>query len=153
MASTKISWNTSLSRTNTTLRLNRWINGESLFALILIGFTIFFAIPAIRGVAISFTDWNMIKEPTLAGLKNHNKLFSDDDFWEALVVTLRYVAWNIPIQTLLALFIALVMDKFQNSAWLRLPARTSLANQVSYSRRFNQPQKPRFRCVPIMALM
>src|SRR5215207_2389868 len=124
MASTKISLHAPFSGTLPIRRLNRWINGESLFALTLllpslIGFTIFFAIPAIRGVAISFTDWNMIKEPTFVGLKNYTKLFSDDDFWEALVVTFRYVAWNIPIQTVLALFIAVVMDKFQNSSWLR----------------------------------
>ncbi len=102
-----------------------WVNSESqlAFALILpslIGFTVFFLVPAVRGVLISFTNWNMIQTPTYLGLANYHKLlFSDSDFWNSLGVTIAYVVWNIPLQTVIALFIAVIMDRIHNSTWLR----------------------------------
>jgi multiple sugar transport system permease protein len=111
-------------KTSRSARANRWINGESLlaFAFILpslIGFIIFFAIPIVRGISISFTEWNLIREPKFVGFDNYAKLFEDRDFWNAMTVTFQYVSFNIPLQTVLALFIAVVMDKIQSSTWLR----------------------------------
>ncbi|MDJ0755003.1 MAG: sugar ABC transporter permease [Ardenticatenaceae bacterium] len=85
----------------------------------LIGFVTFYAVPAVRGLFISFTDWNMLSDPTFVGLENYQELVVDDDFWDALLVTLSYVLWNIPIQTLLAVLIAVMMDRLTRSIIVR----------------------------------
>src|SRR5208282_2981505 len=57
--------------------------------------------------------------PKSVGLANYAALFSDPDFWNALKVTVLYVLWNIPIQTVLALLVAVVMNAASRSNLLR----------------------------------
>ncbi len=85
----------------------------------LIGFIIFFALPAIRSVAISFYQWNLLTDAKFVGLDNYNTLFSDARFWDSLRITVSYVLWNIPLQTILALGIAVILDRIHNSSFLR----------------------------------
>lgn len=85
----------------------------------LIGFTLFFAVPALRSVVISFNQWNLLSDAKYVGLDNYNTLFADARFWDSLKTTVIYVLWNIPIQTILALGIAVMMDQIHNSAFLR----------------------------------
>jgi multiple sugar transport system permease protein len=85
----------------------------------LLGFIVFFALPLIRGVWISFTDWDLFNPPTFIGVQNFVALFKDDVFWNSLWVTIQYVLWNIPLQTVLALLIAVVMTKIKTSSLLR----------------------------------
>ena len=85
----------------------------------LIGFTLFFAVPALRSVVISFNQWNLLSDAKYVGLDNYNTLFSDARFWDSLKTTVTYVLWNIPLQTILALGIAVMMDQIHNSAFLR----------------------------------
>ena len=45
--------------------LKPWLKGETWAAFLfilpsLIGFTLFYAVPAVRGLLISFTDWDML---------------------------------------------------------------------------------------------
>ena len=102
----------------------RWLNQESVTALLfvlpsLIGFTLFYAVPAVRGVWISFTNWDMLRDPTFIGLENYIKLFNDPEFWNALKVTLYYVLLNIPLQTVLAMIIAVMMSRLTKSMVIR----------------------------------
>lgn len=104
--------------------MKKWFSGETAAAWIfllpsLIGFTVFYAIPAIRGVYISFTDWDLLTEPTFVGFDNYIELFQDKDFWNSLSVTLWYVFYNIPLQTALAVFIAVMMDRLTKSMVVR----------------------------------
>ena len=85
----------------------------------LIGFIIFFAFPLLRGLYLSFTDWDLLGPANLVGFDNYAKLLQDDEFWNSLWVTVQYVLWNIPIQTVLALVIAVVMVKVRGSNLLR----------------------------------
>ena len=85
----------------------RWLSGETLLAWLfilpsLIGFMVFYAYPAVRGVTISFTNWDLLSTPRYVGFTNYQKLFQDPQFWQALGVTLYYVVLNIPLQTALA---------------------------------------------------
>ena len=80
----------------------------------LIGFGVFFLYPAIGAVQISFHEWNLLRDPKFTGLENFQDLFSDRRFWRSLRVTLLYVVINIPIQTALALLLAVVMDRFSS---------------------------------------
>lgn len=85
----------------------------------LIGFTVFFAVPAIRSVFISFQEWNLLTDAKYVGLANYQEIFNDDRFWRSLLITLTYVIWNIPIQTALAVFIAVMLDRLSSASWLR----------------------------------
>ncbi len=85
----------------------------------LIGFIAFFAVPAIRSIFISFQEWNLLTDAKYVGLENYQELFADDRFWRSLQITVTYVLWNIPLQTVLALGIALLMERISNSPLLR----------------------------------
>jgi multiple sugar transport system permease protein len=85
----------------------------------LVGFVVFYAIPAVRGLFISFTDWNLLTPAKPVGLANYVALLHDPDFWNALKVTTLYVLWNIPVQTVLAVAIALVMNMAARSTLLK----------------------------------
>ncbi len=78
----------------------------------LIGFIAFYAYPALRAVGISFTEWNLLSDPEFVGLANYQDIFSDERFRDSLWNTLYYVAWNIPLQTVLAIFMAVMLDRF-----------------------------------------
>ncbi len=102
----------------------RWFNGESITAMLfilpsLIGFTIFYAVPAVRGLWISFTNWDLLRDARFIGLENYIRLLNDPDFWNALKVTLYYVLLNIPLQTVLAMVIAVMMSRLTKSMVIR----------------------------------
>lgn len=101
-----------------------WLTREALAAWIfllpsLIGFIIFYAVPAVRALNISFTDWDLLTEPTAVGLENYRRLMQDDAFWHALKVTSLYVLFNIPVQTGLAIIIAVMMHRLTKSIIIR----------------------------------
>src|SRR2546429_310641 len=82
----------------------RWLSGETMLAWLfilpsLIGFAVFYAYPAVRGLLISFTNWDLLSTPRSVGLANYQKLFGDPQFWQSLGVTVYYVLLNIPLQT------------------------------------------------------
>lgn len=102
----------------------RLFNQESITAYIfilpsLIGFFAFIVLPMIRGVQISFTKWNLLRPPKYIGLENYKDAFADPVFWNSLKVTLQYVVLNIPIQTLIALGMAVLMDRVTKSEIVR----------------------------------
>lgn len=87
----------------------------------LVGFGVFFLYPAIGSLQISFHEWNLLRDPKFVGLENFRDLVGDRRFWRSLSVTASYVLWNIPIQTVLALFIAVLLDRTSN--WLTAAVR------------------------------
>ncbi len=115
----------SVSKSNSKTSLqSRFANNEKLLGIAfilpsLIGFSVFFALPAIRSLFISFTEWNLLSPATYVGLSNYQTLFADERFWRSLGTTFAYVSWNIPLQTVLAIFIAVMMERIQNSSFLR----------------------------------
>ena len=97
--------------------LSKLLNNEYLMAYLfilpsLIGFILFYAYPALRAVVISFTEWNLLSDPEFVGLGNYQEIFTDERFWRSLRVTFWYVLWNIPLQTALAIFMAVMLDRF-----------------------------------------
>lgn len=84
-----------------------------------VGFLVFYLYPAVRGLLISFTDWNLLSDPENVGLGNYRELFADEKFWQALGITFKYVLWNVPIQTILALLMAVAMDRVVKSMFVK----------------------------------
>lgn len=83
------------------------------------GYALFVAIPAVRNVVISFTNWNLLSPPKGVGFRNYRVLFHDPVFWHGLKITVLYVIYQIPIQTVLALFLAVMMSRFAKSIVIR----------------------------------
>jgi multiple sugar transport system permease protein len=102
----------------------RLFNAEAVTAYIfilpsLIGFFAFIVWPMFRGIQISFTEWNLLRPAKNVGLENYRDAFADPVFWNALKVTAQYVILNIPLQTVIALFMAVVMDRVTKSEVVR----------------------------------
>ncbi|MEG8035398.1 sugar ABC transporter permease [Sphingomonas sp. LR61] len=84
-----------------------------------IGFVVFLAWPTVRGIYLSFTSYNLLTEPEFTGLQNYARLVQDSIFWHSMVVTIEYVLINIVIQTVVALFIAVMMHRLTKSTFVR----------------------------------
>lgn len=52
-----------------------------------------------------------LKNPTWVGLDNYRDVLDDPEFWSAVRFTLQYVVMTVPIQIVLGLGIALILDK------------------------------------------
>jgi multiple sugar transport system permease protein len=84
-----------------------------------VGFMVFYLLPTLRAMEISLTDWNLMRAPKFVGFANYSRLFSDANFWHSAWVTLAYVLYNIPIQTVLGLLLAVLSDRLARSVLLR----------------------------------
>ncbi len=86
----------------------------------LIGFAVFFVYPAIRGIYLSFTDWNLLSNTgSFIGLENYQDLVNDPLVPTSLGVTALYVVINIGSQTILSILIAVLMDRYTKSVLIK----------------------------------
>lgn len=86
----------------------------------MLGFFLFYLLPTIRAIMISFQDFPLLKnEGEWIGLQNYRDVLGDDLFWNAVWVTFKYVVINIATQTVLALCIAVMMDRLTKSVLVR----------------------------------
>lgn len=85
----------------------------------LIGFVVFYAFPTLRAVEISFTDWNLLRDPNFVGFENYKQMWDDPKFWNGMKLSGYYVLLNIPLQTALGLFLAVAMDRLTRSLFVK----------------------------------
>lgn len=99
-------------------------------ALILGVFTLW---PIVQALWMSLHDWSFLsRERPFVGGDNYAALWADPRFWNALRNTIVYTAATVPLQILLALGLALALDRaIKGRAFLRsayfLPVISSLA--------------------------
>lgn len=67
---------------------------------------IFTVIPIFMSIYYSFTKFNMVGSPQWIGFENYAKLFSNKALRDALMNTVWYVLYTVPLQTVFALLIA-----------------------------------------------
>lgn len=97
--------------------------------LILLSIFVFF--PIVFAFIVSFYDWNLLlPDKPFVGLANYIEVLKDPIFMKAVKNTVIYTAGVVPTQTLLALFLAFMMNqKFKGRTFFRvafyLPAITS----------------------------
>lgn len=93
-----------------------------LMTLPMIGWVVFQVNPMVRGIYLAFTDAGAIGQEDLGlvGLENFRTVLADPIFWNGVRVTLQYVVLNIGSQTLLALALAVAIDRLTHRAWLRV---------------------------------
>ncbi len=78
----------------------------------LVLFVVFVALPVLAAVGISFTDWDLFTAPHFAGIQNYLDLMLRDVlFHKVLGNTLLYVLGTVPVQMVLALLIALLLNR------------------------------------------
>ncbi len=87
----------------------------------LIGFLVFYLIPTIRAIRLSFQKVSILNPAaaTSVGWENYTDIMEDADFWNSAWVTLQYVVINIGIQTVLALGLAVLMSRLTESLIVR----------------------------------
>jgi len=109
-----ISWPVALRRPSAQT-LTAW----ALVAPATLGFVLFYALPALRAVAISLTDWNLLRPARPVGLDNYLAMLHDGRFWAGLKLSAWYALLNIPLQTAIGLGLAVAMDRLSRALWLR----------------------------------
>lgn len=77
----------------------------------IIGFTIFTFIPIVASFVLSFTDWDGFGELKFIGFNNFIQLFSDEIFKVSMWNTLVFTAVSVPITLVLALLVAMLLNK------------------------------------------
>lgn len=85
----------------------------------MIGLAAFYFWPLIRGIWLSFTSWDLLSPAEFTGLENYQRMVNDPVFWNAVRVTLYYVVVNIGVQTVVALLIAVLMQRLTRSTFVR----------------------------------
>ncbi len=76
-----------------------------------LGLLIFSLLPIIAIAVLSLFNWRLIGQPTFIGLKNYGTMFGSSSFWHSLLLTFYYVLLNIPMQTVFALLLALLLNQ------------------------------------------
>lgn len=76
----------------------------------LIGFAVFTVGPMISSIYVSLTSWDLITPPEYVGLANYSEAFQDPQVAQALKVTLLYALISVPLQTVLAFLVAVLMN-------------------------------------------
>ncbi|GAA1261425.1 sugar ABC transporter permease [Pseudonocardia aurantiaca] len=85
----------------------------------LLGFVLFYFWPTLQGFWLSLTDYSFFADTSFVGLDNYRRMLGDETFWNALLVTVEYVALNIGFQTVLALGLAVLLHRLTQSVVIR----------------------------------
>jgi multiple sugar transport system permease protein len=88
----------------------RTVIGYLFISPFILGFLLWFLIPALTAVWLTFTDWNLIRAPRYVGLDNITNLWSDTLFWQALKVTTIYTLASVPIGLVASFLLALLIN-------------------------------------------
>lgn len=76
----------------------------------LLGFTLVLLIPIVMSLVISFTKWDILTSPSWVGLDNYIEIFHDELFFKSLKVTLSYAFFSVPLQIVLSIFVAMLLN-------------------------------------------
>ncbi|MGK9476278.1 carbohydrate ABC transporter permease [Melioribacter sp. OK-6-Me] len=77
----------------------------------IIFFVLFIAFPIGFSIFLTFHDWNIIGPMQYTGFTNYKRLISDHLFWKSLSNTLIFLAIHIPLQIVVALFLAELLNQ------------------------------------------
>jgi len=87
------------------------VQGYSFLLPALAVILVFTLIPIVYAFLLMFFKVDLLSgEKTFVGLQNFEKIFSDPKFWAAFENTARYVLVVVPVQTLIALLLAVLLN-------------------------------------------
>jgi ABC-type sugar transport system permease subunit len=76
----------------------------------LVLFTIFVGVPILGGLALSFTNWNLVGFPHFTGLANYRELLNDPMVSQAIETTVIFVALGVVPTVLIGLVLAMLVN-------------------------------------------
>jgi multiple sugar transport system permease protein len=83
------------------------------------GLAVFTLGPMIFSLYLSFTNYSLLAAPQWVGLANYRRMFtSDPRYIHSLEVTLQYVAVSVPLKLVVALGVALLLNRERRGAGL-----------------------------------
>jgi multiple sugar transport system permease protein len=87
---------------------------------------LFLFLPLLLGLTMSFFEWNPLGTSIFVGLRNYQELFSDHRFWNAFLVTWKFILMVIPGILLVALMAALILH------FLTFSSKTYLESSIFF---------------------
>ncbi|OGO80578.1 MAG: sugar ABC transporter permease [Clostridiales bacterium GWC2_40_7] len=90
-------------------------------------FSVFFLYPLARGIGLSLTDWDGIKDPNFVGIQNFIDFFKDKRARNDIMITVLFALGSAPLLNIFGFIYALILDgKFRgngvNRAIVYMPA-------------------------------
>jgi multiple sugar transport system permease protein len=82
----------------------------------IVGFLVFTAWPILYSAYLSLTDYDVINDPTFVGLDNYREMAQDPKVALALWNTLVYTVVQVPVYVVVALALALLLDRAGRSS-------------------------------------
>lgn len=89
---------------------NNLLNGLFFVVPWLIGLGVFITLPAMMSAYYSLSDFSVLTPPVFIGTRNYVELAYDEVFWIALYNTVWFALFSLPLGTILALCIALMLN-------------------------------------------
>lgn len=77
----------------------------------ILGFLILLLFPIVASIFLSFTKWNLMNPPVWVGLENFQDMIKDRDFYNSMGVTLKYILISVPIYSVTALGLSLLLNQ------------------------------------------
>jgi multiple sugar transport system permease protein len=84
--------------------------GLGFTGLWILGLGAFTAYPVAASLYYSFCDYSILKSPVWSGLENYSQLAQDGLFWKSLRNTLFYAGLSVPLGTIVALGLAVLLN-------------------------------------------
>ena len=84
--------------------------GLGFTSLWIVGLAAFTAYPVVASLYYSFCDYSILKSPVWCGLENYVQLAQDGLFWKSLRNTLFYAGLSVPLGTVVALGLAVLLN-------------------------------------------
>lgn len=98
------------------MRFHKSITSYLLISPYLVHIVVFVLFPVGFSLFLSFHDWNIISPMKYAGLSNYQKLLQDQYFLKSLRNTLIFLSIHIPLQIIIALGLAVILNQ---QIWFR----------------------------------
>lgn len=107
------------------------ITGWIFVSPMVLGFAAILMVPLFQAFYMSLTDWPLLGEAKFIGFDNYVHILSDRDFWRVLGNTFYFAAGLVPLNIVIALFLAVLLAKsMPGISWFRtaifVPVMTSL---------------------------
>lgn len=75
-----------------------------------IGFFLWTIGPMLASLIIAFTNWDLITQPRFVGFQNFRSMTADNLVWKSLQVTTTYAIVSVPLQIVIGLGLALLLN-------------------------------------------
>ncbi|WP_432806503.1 carbohydrate ABC transporter permease [Lederbergia lenta] len=94
----------------------KFIGSESFYGYLfvspmMVGFILVMLFPLVYSIYMSLTDWQLLGDPNFIGTANYQQLIKDPEFFIVLKNTFLFSAGLVPINIILALWLAMLLQR------------------------------------------